>query len=349
MELSRLGPRELRRFREALERGEPVHLRLEGPLPRGIRLDELAPLCASATAADPHTQAALDAFRAPPARPGRAERVTAVIPTNRGAPAGLRALREQDMEVRVLLVSNGEGPERVNGADVVRVPWEGHGATRQHAVERWVEDEYVLMTVDDAIPLGRGFVRSLVEALEVGPWDAVVARQIPWPDADPVTRKAVRDWTPAGQKVCAAPQVDNVCTLYRTATLRAHPLPDVEIAEDLWWSRGKRVGYAPLSPVLHSHARSAGHLWSRTVAIHAERVKAGDEPTVRSIAGVVAALPGVVKPMLDAGPAEGANQVAELVGQWWGGRRGRRAKRRSEREARKEARQGARRRSEESS
>ncbi len=330
MELNGLGPRDLRAFRGALERGEPVHLRLDGPLPRGIRLDEIAPLCASVHAANPHTQAALDDFLPPPARPGREERVTAIIPTNRGEPIGLRALREQDMEVRVLVVSNGGGPARVNGADVVRVDWEGHGRTRQRAVERWVEDDYVLLTVDDALPLGRGFVRTLVEALEDGPWDAVVARQIPWPDADKVTRRMVRQWTPAGHRVCEAPQVDNVCTLYRTQTLIEHPLPDVDIAEDLWWSRGKHVGYAPMAPVVHSHDRNAGNLWRRTVAIHAERVKAGDEPTVRTLAGVARSLPGVVKPALDAGPREVPNQVAELVGQWWGGRRGRRARKKGD-------------------
>ena len=127
-------------------------------------------------------------------------------------------------------------------------------------------------------------------------------------------------------KVTDFAQCDHVATLYRTDTLRRRPLPDVPIAEDLHWSRGRRVGYVPLAPVLHSHSRRPAHLWRRTVAIHAERVKAGEKPTVGSLAGVVGALPGLVKPVVDRGPIETANHVAELVGQWWGGRTGRRRK-----------------------
>lgn len=328
MELTALGTLERAAFTSALRRGERVHLVLSEALPRDLRLDELAPLCASIKAPDPRTQAAVDALRAPAGGAGRSERVAAVIPCSRGLPIGVSALRDQDVNVRVLVVSNGDGPRRVPGADVVRVDWEGHGRTRQAAVNDWVHEPYLLFTVDDALPLGRGCVGALVDALEAGSFEAVVARQIPWPDADPVTRKIVRDWTPAGTKVVPVSQVDHVCTLYRTETLRQHPLPDVPIAEDLWWSRGRRVGYVPFAPVLHSHKREAGRLWRRSVAIHEERVKLGEDPTVKSLVGLVGALPGVVRPALQAGPREVGNQMAELAGQWWGGRRGRRKKRR---------------------
>ncbi|MFM8358546.1 MAG: hypothetical protein ACKOET_08300, partial [Verrucomicrobiota bacterium] len=45
---------------------------------------------------------------------------------------------------------------------------------------------YVLLTVDDAMPLGAGFVRTLVEVLERGGYDAVTARQVPWPGSDAI-------------------------------------------------------------------------------------------------------------------------------------------------------------------
>ena len=73
-------------------------------------------------------------------------------------PLGLSALLSQDVRVRVLVLSNGtEGPERIPGADVLRVPWRGHGMTRQLAIPH-IEDPYTLLTVNDAIPLGAGFV-----------------------------------------------------------------------------------------------------------------------------------------------------------------------------------------------
>ena len=73
----------------------------------------------------------------------------------------MRSLLNQDVDVDVLVLSNGSGPESVPGARVVRVEWEGHGTTRARAVEH-VSTDYVFFTVDDAIPLGRGCIRTLM-------------------------------------------------------------------------------------------------------------------------------------------------------------------------------------------
>ena len=61
--------------------------------------------------------------------------VTAIIPACRGLPFGVRALLSQDVEVRVLVLSNGSGPTRVPDAEVIPVEWQGHGATRQAALK----------------------------------------------------------------------------------------------------------------------------------------------------------------------------------------------------------------------
>jgi hypothetical protein len=203
------------------------------------------------------------------------------------------------------------------------VAWQGHGATRQAAVDA-VDTEYVFFTVDDAVVLGRSCIRTLVDALEAGRWDAVTAQQVPRAEADPVTVAHLRRWTPPGVEVVATAQVDHVAALYRTETLRRHPLPPVPIAEDAWWSRGRRVAYVPQARVQHSHLREPAALFRRNRAIHAELVRMGEPPQVPNLTALVRALPGVVRPALQSGPSELSNQVAELFGQWQGGRAARR-------------------------
>jgi hypothetical protein len=48
----------------------------------------------------------------------------------------------------------------------------------------------------------------------------------------------------------------------------------------------------------------------------------GEAPLVPDVGALMRALPGVVEPVLRAGPGELLNQVAELLGQWRGGRGG---------------------------
>jgi len=327
MQVKSWSKKERALFSDALRSGEPIELTLDVNLGRGLRaqrnlrMDEVAPLVTSIDMSDPELQAAAEVWRAPVGRAGRTETVTAVIPCNRGVPLGLRALKAQDVNVQVLILSNGDGPQTVDGARVVRVPWQGHGSTRAGAIQ-YIDSDYVFFTVDDAIPMGEGCLGSLVDAVEEGRWDAVVARQVPWPDADAVTATRIRHWTPPGEKVTSFHQTDHVGTLMRTDTLRAYPIPAVPIAEDAWWSQNRRVGYVPMAPVLHSHVREPGALFERNRAIHAQLVAMGRSPTVPNFTSWVKALPGVVRPTLAGGPGELANQLAELTGQWWGAARG---------------------------
>jgi hypothetical protein len=249
--------------------------------------------------------------------------VTAIIPACHGIPHGVRALLAQDIDVRVIVLANGDGPTRVPGAEVLQVEWQGHGLTRQAALDH-VDTEYVFFTVDDAVCLGRDCIRTLVEALDAGGWDAVTAQQVPCADADPITVDRLRRWTPPGEQVVATAQVDHVSAMYRAQTLLQHPLPSVPIAEDAWWSRGRRVAYVPAARVQHSHKREPMALYRRNRAIHAELIRMGQVPRVPSLAALVRALPGVVRPTLKAGPGELGNQMAELLGQWQGSREARR-------------------------
>lgn len=307
----------------ALRAGESVDLFLSGNLGRGeraqrnVRLDEIVPLCASVDSDDSELAAHLARYRAPEAGEGRPETVTVVIPTHRRVPRSIPALMSQDMDVRIIVLSNGDGPTEVAGAEVQQVEWLGHGATRAAVLDR-IDSEFVFFTVDDAIPLGAGFLRTLIEGLESGTWDAAVARQIPWPDADAVTASRLRRWTPPGNQVIAMSQTDHVATLYRTETLRKYPLPAVPIAEDAWWSKDRDVAYVPMAPVLHSHLRKAGPLFRRNRDIHAQLTAMGHPPAVPSFASFLAAIPGTIRPALSVGPNEWVNQLAELAGQWRG-------------------------------
>jgi hypothetical protein len=312
-----LDHRERERMHQALVEGEPIALELWSPPAPEVRLDDIVPLCHSVRTWDKQLTASLEAFLPPPAAPGNTAKVSVIIPSHRQVPIGLRALAAQDLEVELLVVDNGprplNGPELAE-ARVLRTPWLGHGLTRQRAVEQ-ASGDYVFFTVDDAIPCGAGFLRCLIEALEDGGYDAVSARQLPWPDSDPVTTRRLRAWTPPGRRHRTAEQVDHVAALYRRATLLEQPLPAVPIAEDLRWSEGRRVGYQPTAPVVHAHDRHPFALFHRTRAIHAQHIAAGEPPRVPGPLHALRAAPSLVRPVLEAGPAELLNHAAELLGQ----------------------------------
>ena len=299
MRLDALDPAGLRALEAAIRAGVPVHL--VGTRGAVVPLDEVVPLC--------HAVAApvLAEWLPPAGLGGSGLAVTAVIPAHRHAPIGLDALRAQDVEMEVIVLANGEYTEGV------RVPWEGHGATRQRGVEL-ASHPYVLFTVDDARVLGAGRVRTMVEALEAGGFDAVVARQVPWPTASAVTRARLRAWTPPGREVVVSPMLDNVCALYRRSALLADPFDAVPIAEDWHWGRRHRVGYVPRAPVLHSHPRHLRATFTRTREEHRERIRAGEPPRVPAVGDLLRALPSTL-----GRDVRGA--LGELLGQYMAARR----------------------------
>lgn len=294
MQLHRLDPAGLASLEAAVRAGEPVEL--VGNPRAAVPLDEVVPLCHGVSSA------ALAEWLPPPARGGSGHRVSAIIPTHRQRPLGLGALAAQDVEVEVLVLANGDFTEGV------RIPWEGHGRTRMEGV-RMARHPWVLLTVDDAVPLGAGFVRSLVEAAEAGGYDAVVARQVPWPTADRVTRARLRAWTPPAHGHRPSPMLDNVCALYRREVLLADPFDDVPIAEDWHWGRRHRIGYLPDAPVVHSHERRFRSSFSRTRDLHRELHRGGEAPRVPDLVTLLGALPSTLGPDL-----RGA--LGELLGQY---------------------------------
>lgn len=218
------------------------------------------------------------------------EDVTVVIPTHRQVPIGLSAWRMQTENI--LILQNGTFAQELEGVRVQNVPWKGHGATRQGAIAM-IQTPYVFFTVDDAIPMS-GVLSALVTALSSGKWDAVVARQIPFPTADLRTRDDLHRWTPHASGVYPVPQTDHVGTLYRTDDLRHHPIPDVSIAEDSHWSVGKQIACVPEAILVHSHPRNIRGVMTREFKIHRELIRLGGSPPLtfqEAILGGVSAIP----------------------------------------------------------
>jgi len=292
----------LARIEAAARAGEPMRLSMpmevvsRATRALGLRVDELVPYFHAVD--DP----ALRPFLAPEAR-GSGVAVSVVIPTHRQRPLGLDAFGLQDVETEVIVLANGDYDEGV------RVPWEGHGPTRNRSVAL-ARFPYVCFSVDDALPLGAGFLRAMVEALEESGADAVSARQVPWPTADTVTRLRLRAWTPAAGRTGP---LDNVCALYRREALVRDPFDAVPIAEDWLWGRRHRVGYAAGAPVAHSHPRRFRDTFARTRDIHRERIRAGEAPRVPDAGSLLRALPSTLG-------RDMPGALGELLGQWAAGR-----------------------------
>lgn len=241
--------------------------------------------------------------------------ISVVIPALR-PPLGLAAWLAQDLPFELLILANGDFREtdpllRDARVRVLRVPWEGHGATRQRGITL-AQANYVLLSVDDAVPLGRGFLRQMVGALQAGGYRAVWARQIPAPQADPVTQRRLLNWCPPGVGHVPSVRVDHVATLYARETLLSDPLDAVPIAEDWHWARRQApgsLGYVADALIQHSHPRQFWPLYTRTRDLHRQFRQAGERPLVPNIVSFLRLLPGTLG-------RDFPGALGELLGQW---------------------------------
>jgi hypothetical protein len=200
--------------------------------------------------------------------------VTVIIPTHRQVPLGVKEFLNDPAVAEVIVVCNGSFTPLSNSKKLryIHIPWCGHGQTRQLALA-YVKTPLVMFSVDDAIPWGHCPVSLMAETLKDPQWDAVVARQIPWPDAPLYIHKRLVEWMPPSDGASLFSQCDHVGTLYRLDDLGRTPIPDVPIGEDIWWSRDKKVALAGHVNFLHSHAPKIKDLWKREKALEQQRCR----------------------------------------------------------------------------
>lgn len=223
----------------------------------------------------------------------RLSKVSIVIPTLNAGPRFESLLemihaQESDFEVELVVVDSGSTDgtaemARRYGATVHQIPKSefNHGGTRNLGVSLST-GEFVVLVVQDAVPLDGKWLASMVENLES---DEAVAgaygRQVPHPDAGMLTRalvkslasssperreqfaggpEAYRRLPPAKRRRLAA--FDNVSSCVRRSVWEETPFEETSFGEDIRWGKrvveaGYKVVYEPRSAVFHSHERGA--------------------------------------------------------------------------------------------
>ena len=228
-----------------------------------------------------------------------------VIPTKDGAatlPALLDALRAQRTagSLEIIAVDSGSTDGTIElleskAHSVIRIsPQEfDHGQTRNLGVSR-ARGEFVVLLVQDALPVGDAFVESLAAPLARDSKAAgAFARQQARPDASALTRHSLENWvasqpeprlstlvdgraqldamTPMARLLFCA--FDNVASCIRRSVWEQWPFKSTPIAEDLAWSidvllAGHSIAFAPDAVVIHSHDRGGLYEYRRTRVLH---------------------------------------------------------------------------------
>jgi len=215
-----------------------------------------------------------------------------VVPTWNGGPRFrelLLALASQDTPHELVVIDSGSRdgtPEaaREAGAKVLAIPQSefNHGRTRNRAIAATRAGIVVLLT-QDALPIGRAYLRSIARPFANPRVDGAYARQYPRPDCDPLLAERLRRWSasreePALQVFAPGDPVasrklfdaleplqrylscvfDNVASAVRRSTWERMPFPERTFGEDVAWGRevllaGGALAYEPSAQVEHSH------------------------------------------------------------------------------------------------
>lgn len=226
-----------------------------------------------------------------------------VIPTKNGGDLFRKALdayAQQTLWERaeLIVIDSGSQDDTVAiakqaGAKVIEIPAHefNHGATRDYGISL-ANSEYVILTVQDAVPVNSNLLQALLSALEDEAIAGVYARQIPQPDADVLTKRNLKGWLtgrtqrevrfiphagwyealPAMEKYLFC-NFDNVCSAIKKSVWQQARFGTVNFGEDIAWAervlkQGYRIVYQPEAAVIHSHNRPMSYEYKRTYTCH---------------------------------------------------------------------------------
>jgi hypothetical protein len=152
--------------------------------------------------------------------------------------------------------------------------------------------EIVALTVQDATPAGRDWLRRLVAHFSDPEVAGVFCHQIPRPECSPFLVDRLRSWAPGGgessvRQVASVEefwslhpterwmraQFDNVASAVRRSFALEHPFPRRQFGEDVTWAKGailalKKVVMEPRTAVIHSHRNSIWYEFKRAYLDH---------------------------------------------------------------------------------
>lgn len=230
-------------------------------------------------------------------------RCSLVIPTKNGGDLFKRvvgSLQCQTIwkEVEFIIVDSQSDDDtveiaRASGAKCLTVAAAdfNHGATRDYAISQTSTNRVVLM-VQDATPSDDRLLETLVNVLDEENVAGVYARQIPYPDADVITKRnlsahwtgrAIRDTAQIKDissyvalppyKRYALCNFDNVCSAIRKDIWENDRFGRINFGEDIDWAervlkRGYKIVYDPRAAVIHSHDRPLSYEYKRTYVCH---------------------------------------------------------------------------------
>jgi rhamnosyltransferase len=226
-----------------------------------------------------------------------------VIPTKNGGDLFqkvLDALAKQTLwhRTELIVIDSGSEDDTVKlakqaGARVIAIAARdfNHGATRDYGISLTSSD-YVILMVQDAVPVDNNVLQALLSALEEATVAGVYARQIPQADADVLTKRNLNGWLTGRteREVRFIPHAgwyealsamekylfcnfDNVCSAIKKSVWQQQHFGEVNFGEDIDWAervlkKGYQIVYEPKAAVIHSHHRPMSYEYKRTYVCH---------------------------------------------------------------------------------
>lgn len=279
-------------------------------------------------------------------------RAALVIPTWNGGERWRRVLaawREQQGcgELAICCPDSGSddgSAEAAREAGATVLPVErstfSHGGTRNDAVAA-TDAEFVILSVQDALPLSNTLARELLAPLLADPeLSASYGRQLPLPGCHPLLSARIGDW--AGGEEPSLQQLgdrsweqltpterlgliryDHVIACVRRTAWERLPFAPVSFGEDVDWAArvirsGGRIAFVPEAAVEHSHERGPWDEARRIYCDHRNLQRLVGLVTVPRLADLRANIPAArahYRGLIEA--AEGADSATRQTWMRW--------------------------------